>query len=325
MTIAAGATRAQSVVAALAGALVVVAGAVAVAACKRATKGTGATSASDGGKDDAGALRLRACEAGDSAACFASGLDALYARDPATARRAYTAACSHGDLFDGGTAACLADITRALDALTSAHDDCIAHTLGGCRREGELLIALRVDAPFAEECKLRGLLSADAGVAACVVTMHETAYCEGKAMELLVTNPPPDRDYCEKHGYFVAGNPPPSNEAERPTIAGPPTIESITPDLSRTMVQEALDKALPDFVACTEGAAPFQTFDPMRVVFGIDPFGEVPLARFLGWPTGDTRVFACVLKVVRAMRFPPGPRNGTVDVAITPKNVLRTK
>ena len=289
------------------------------------TRAASTVAANDGGKDDARALRLRACELGDFGACFAAGLAALYARDVASARRAYTTACSHGNLFDGGTDACMADVTKALDALASAHDDCVAHKPNGCRREGELLIALRVDAPFEEECKLRGLASSDAGFGPCVETMHEIAYCERKAMELLVVNPTPDKARCERSGLFVAHDEPPSTDPERPTLVGPAKIESITQDIDRATVQAEIDRVFPELVKCTDDADKFATFEPIRIAFGIDTLGEVPIAHFLGWPTGDTRAYACMLKVVRAMHFAPGPRNTTVDVAITPKNARRAK
>jgi hypothetical protein len=288
--------------------------------CSRAAS---TVASNDGGKDESRGFRLRACELGDFGACFAAGLAALYARDVTRARRAYATACSHGHLFDGGTDACMADVTKALDALASAHDDCGAHKPNGCRREGELLIALRVDAPFEEECKLRGLASSDAGFSPCIDSMHEIAYCERKAMELLVTNPPPDQARCERSGLFVPHDSPPPADGEKPTLVSPAKIESLTQDIDRALVQTEIDRVFPELSKCMAGAEKFATIEPIRIAFGIDVLGEVPLAHFLGWPTGDTRAYACMLQVVRAMHFPPGPRNTTVDLAITPKNVAR--
>jgi hypothetical protein len=329
-----------------AAALVVIACAI---ACKKAPPPT------DADAENAGAARLRACEGGDFQTCFAAGLAALRARDVASARRAYMAACSHGSEFDGGTEACVADVTRALDPLASAHDDCVAKKLGGCRREGELLIALRVDAPFEEECKLRALASSDGTFGACVTSMHEIAYCEAKAMELLAKNPPPDRARCEKAGLFTAASTasardvgtdadaraPDAGDAgvktrEHPTIVGPATIESITHDLEREVVTAELARVMPDIAACANGAEPFATNDPLRIAFGVDPFGEVPLAHFIGWPTGDVRIYACVLEIVRSLRFakadeapiasakdaeaPRVTRNAAVDISLTTRN-----
>jgi hypothetical protein len=183
-----------------------------------------------------------------------------------------------------------------------------------------------VSAPFEEECTLRGLFAGDGGVDSCVTTMREIAYCEGKGLQLFVAKPQsPSRDRCEKEGLPLPVASPSRGEPDRPTIVGPVTIASITADMPRATVQAALDRALPKLVACADAGGPFLTFEPMRIAFGIDPFGEVPIAHFIGWPSGDTRIMACVLGVVRGLRFPPGPRNTTVDIAITPKNVPKTQ